>query len=55
MLSDKSGVLTLFVGSPEEPVRRALDAEAAAVEDVGVDHRSSDVAVPKQLLDGADV
>jgi len=45
----------LFVGSPEEPVRRALDAEAAAVEDMGVDHRGSDVAVPEQLMDGANV
>lgn len=55
MLSDKFCVLTLFVGSPEEPVRWALHAEAAAVEDVGVDHRGSDVAVPEQLLDCANV
>jgi hypothetical protein len=55
VLSDKSCVLTLFVGSPEKPVRRALDAEAAAVEDVGVDHCGPDVAVAEQLLDCANV
>jgi hypothetical protein len=32
-----------------------LDAEGAAVEDVGVDHGGGDVAVAEELLDGADV
>ena len=41
MLCDKFCVLTLFVRSPQKFVRRALDAEAASVEDVGVDHRIS--------------
>ena len=38
-----------------QPVRRAGDAEGAAVEDVGVDHRRSDVAVSEKLLDSANV
>jgi hypothetical protein len=33
----------------------ALDAEGAAIEDVGVDHGGRDVAVAEELLDGADV
>ena len=32
-----------------------MDAEGAAVEDVGVDHGGGDVAVAEELLDGADV
>ena len=36
-------------------VERAVDAEGAAVEDVGVDHGGGDVAVAEELLDGADV
>ena len=36
-------------------VRRASHAAPASVENVGVDHRGLDVAVPQQLLDGADV
>ena len=36
-------------------VKRAADAAAAAVQDVGVDHRGADVAVAQQLLDGSDV
>ena len=38
-----------------EAVGRALDGTAAAVEDVGVDHSGTDVAVAEQLLDGANV
>ena len=33
----------------------ALDASAAAVQDVGVDHGGADVVVAQELLDGADV
>ena len=33
----------------------ALDTLAFAVQDVGVDHRRTDVAVAKQFLDGAQV
>src|SRR6478672_10380798 len=38
-----------------EAVGGAFDAAAAAVEDVRVDHRGADVAMPEQLLDGPDV
>jgi hypothetical protein len=38
-----------------EPVRRAHHTAAAAIQDVGVDHRSRDVAVAEQLLDRPDV
>jgi hypothetical protein len=38
-----------------QEVGRALDSEAAAVEDVGVDHGGLDRAVSEELLDGADV
>lgn len=41
--------------SSGRPVGRAEDAAAAAVEDVGVDHRRADVAMAEELLDGADV
>src|ERR1017187_4007067 len=37
------------------PVQRAGDAEAAPVQDVGVDHGRRDVAVAEKLLDRADV
>ena len=36
-------------------VGRAADGGGAAVQDVGVDHGRRDVAVAKELLDGADV
>ena len=36
-------------------VEGAADCEGAAVEDVGVDHGSGDVAVTEELLDGSDV
>lgn len=38
-----------------EAVHRAADAEWAAVQDVGVDHRRGDVLVAEQFLDRADV
>ena len=38
-----------------EAVGGAADAGGASVEDVGVDHGGRHVAVPEQLLDGADV
>jgi hypothetical protein len=34
---------------------RAADAEGAAVERMGIDHRGAHVAVPQQFLDGTDV
>jgi hypothetical protein len=39
----------------EQPVRRAFDTTAAAVEDVGVDHRRSHLAVAEQFLHRANV
>ncbi len=36
-------------------VERAADGEAAAIEDVGVDHRRADVLMAEQFLDGADI
>jgi hypothetical protein len=42
-------------GSEGALVEGAADAEGAAVEDVGVDHRGGDVAVAEELLNGADV
>ncbi len=42
-------------GRFEEAVGGALDAAAQVEEDVGVDHRRTDVFVAEQLLDGADV
>jgi hypothetical protein len=36
-------------------VSRAADAELAAVQDMGVDHRRGDALVPEELLDGAKV
>jgi hypothetical protein len=43
------------VGAWEEVVEGAADAEAAAIEDVGVDHGGADVGMTEQLLDRADV
>ena len=42
-------------GEEEHAVEGAADAEAASVEDVGVDHGGGDVGVAEELLDGADV
>ena len=36
-------------------VKRGFDGEAAALEDVGVDHGGFDILVAEQFLDGADV
>ena len=36
-------------------IERAFDGEAAALEDVGVDHGGADILVPKKFLYGADV
>jgi len=38
-----------------EPVYRALDTPAPAVQDMGVDHRRLDTAVAQQLLHRSDV
>jgi len=43
------------VGLGSEVVGGAADAEAALVEDVGVDHRGREFPVAEQFLDGADV
>jgi hypothetical protein len=42
-------------GNTSSEVERALDAAAAPVQDVRVDHRRAHVGVPEQLLDGPDV
>jgi hypothetical protein len=42
-------------GASEVDVKRAPDATAATIEDVGVDHGRADVAVAQQFLDGPDV
>ena len=39
----------------EHVIEGTLDAEGAAVEDVGVDLGGADVGMAEQLLDGADV
>ncbi len=36
-------------------IQRAAHRPAAAVEDVGVDHRGADVFVTQEFLDGADI
>ena len=36
-------------------VQGAADGQAAALEDVGVDHGGFDILVAEQFLDGADV
>ena len=38
-----------------DPIDRALHAQPSAIRDVRVDHRGTDVGVPEQLLDGADI
>jgi hypothetical protein len=48
-------IVGALAGAGDEAVEGAFDAEAAAVEDVGVDHGGGDVAVAKEFLDGADV
>src|SRR5262245_36221587 len=47
--------LTRLRPRSQDAVRRAQDAATAAVEHVRVDHRRRDIAMPEQLLDGADV
>ena len=36
-------------------VQRATNGQAAAIEDVSIDHGGGDIFVPKQILDGADI
>jgi len=38
-----------------EFINWALDASSAAIQNMGVDHRSTDVGVTEQLLDYADI
>ena len=42
-------------GSHAEIIQGARNALAPLLEDVGVDHSGSNIAVPEQLLDSADV
>ncbi len=54
LFADWSRVIPIWVAC-ENLIERAPDTEAAAVEDVGVDHGRTDVAVAEELLDGSDV
>ena len=38
-----------------EEIRRAVDAEAATVKYMAINHRSRDILVPQQFLHGANI
>lgn len=39
----------------EQPIRWTLNASAAAIQNMRVDHRRADITVPQQLLYGPDI
>jgi len=49
------GCQDLAVNAGLDPIDRALHAQAPAIQNVRVDHRSTDVRVGEQLLDGTGV
>ena len=49
------GCQDLAVNAGLDPIDRALHAQAPAIQNVRIDHRSTDVRVAEQLLDGSDV
>lgn len=53
--AEKGGPTTLPPITSLETIRRALNSQAATIQNVGIDHRRLKTAVAKQLLDRSDI